>query len=129
MRRYTTVFGLVFALAAAVVAQQPGFKRTMIQEVDLSAPGRQGVQAIAEFQPGATVAPHTHPGEELGYVLEGTVLVEQAGKPPVTLSAGQAFFIPAGAAHSATNKGDGIARILGTYFIEKGKPLATPAKK
>jgi quercetin dioxygenase-like cupin family protein len=117
---------LTGVVAGAVVAQQAPFKRTVLQTGDLSLPGREAVTAVAEFQPAATVGRHTHPGEEIGYVLEGTVLVEQEGKPPATLSAGQTFFITAGAIHNATNKGSGAARILATYVVEKGKPLATP---
>jgi quercetin dioxygenase-like cupin family protein len=86
------------------------------------------VSAIAEFEPGATVGRHTHPGEEAGYLLEGTLVFEQAGKPTVTLKAGETFFVPAGTVHDATNKGSSRARVLATYIVEKGKPLATPAK-
>ena len=117
---------LTGVVAGAVVAQQAPFKRTVLQTGDLSLPGREAVTAVAEFQPAATVGRHTHPGEEIGYVLEGKVLVEQEGKPPATLSAGQTFFITAGTIHNATNKGPGAARILATYVVEKGKPLATP---
>ena len=115
------------ALAATAVAQQSGFKRTVLQQVDLSVPGREAVTAVAELQPGAAAGRHTHPGEEIGYIVEGTVVVEIDGKPPMTLAAGKAFLIPAGAIHNATNKGTGAARVLATYIIEKGKPVATPA--
>ena len=115
------------ATVGSVLAQQAPFKRTVLQTGELSVPGREAVTAVAEIQPAAAVGRHTHPGEEIGYVLEGTVLVEQEGKPPATLSAGQTFLIAAGAIHNATNKGSGAARILATYIVEKGKPLATPA--
>ena len=119
---------LAFAgLFAVLSAQQPAFKRTVLQQIDLSITGREAVTAVAEFQPGASAAPHTHPGEEIGYILEGTVVVEQQGKPAQTLTVGQTFLIPAGTVHGATNKGRGNARILATYVVEKGKPLATPA--
>ena len=128
MRATVIVVSLALTgVVASVVAQQPQFKRTVLQTVELSVPGRDAVTAIAEIQPAAAVGRHTHPGEEIGYVLEGTVLVEQAGKPPATLSAGQTFLLAAGAIHNATNKGSGAARILATYIVEKGKPLATPA--
>jgi quercetin dioxygenase-like cupin family protein len=119
---------LIVTAVAGAGAQQPGFTRTVLQQRDLSMPGREVVSAVAEFQPGATVGPHTHPGEEAGYVLEGTLVVEQAGRPTVTLNAGQTFFIPPGTVHNATNKGPGRARVLATYIVEKGKPLATPVK-
>jgi len=117
-----------FLLTAVLAAQQPSFKRTVLQQADLSSPGREVVQAVADFEPRATPGRHTHPGEEIGYVLEGTFLVEQDGTPPVTLKAGGTFLIPAGTIHNATNTGAGVAKILATYIVEKGKPLATPAK-
>jgi len=122
-----TVVGIT--LTAALAVQQPAFKRTVLQQADLSSPGREVVQAVADFDAGATPGPHTHPGEEIGYVLDGTFLVEQNGKAPVTLTAGGSFLIPAGTVHNATNKGTGKGRILATYIVEKGKPLATPAPK
>ena len=115
------------ALTAVLAAQAPAFKRTVLQQSDISVAGREVVSAIAEFEPRATPGPHTHFGEEIGYVLEGTFLIEQAGKAPVTLQAGGSFLIPAGTVHNATNTGTGKARILATYVVEKGKPLATPA--
>jgi len=118
----------VFVLVGGVSAQHPGFSRTVIQRGDLSTPGMEVVSAIAGFQPGATVGPHTHPGEEAGYVLEGTLIFEIAGQPPVTLKAGETFFAPSGTVHNATNKGTARARVLATYIVEKGKPLATAAK-
>ena len=115
------------ALTAVLTAQAPAFKRTVLQQSDISVPGREVVSAVAEFEPRATPGPHTHFGEEIGYVLEGTFLIEQAGKAPVTLQAGGSFLIPAGTVNNATNTGAGKARILATYVVEKGKPLATPA--
>ena len=126
--RSVVVLIALFVVVAGVSAQQTGFSRTVIQRGDLSTPGKEVVSAIAEFQPGATVGPHTHPGEEAGYVLEGTLIFEIAGKPPVTLKAGETFFAPSGTVHNATNKGTVRARVLATYIVEKGKPLATPAK-
>jgi quercetin dioxygenase-like cupin family protein len=124
-----TVVVVALVLTGIVAAQQPpAFKRTVLQQSDISAPGREVVQAVADFEPRATPGRHTHPGEESGYVLEGTFLVEQEGKAPVTLKAGGTFLIPAGTIHNATNTGAGPGKILATYIVEKGKPLATPAK-
>jgi quercetin dioxygenase-like cupin family protein len=114
--------------AAALYAQKSGVKRTVLQQMDLSAPGREAVTALAEIQPGASIGRHTHPGEEIGYVLEGTVRLDQEGAQSLTLSAGKAFAVPAGKVHDAANVGQAPVRILVTYVVEKGKPLATPAK-
>jgi quercetin dioxygenase-like cupin family protein len=126
--RTVIALGALFAVVGIVSAQQAGFSRTVIQRGDLSIPGREVVSAIAEFQPGATVGPHTHPGEEAGYLLEGTLVFEQTGKPTVTLTAGETFLVPAGIVHNATNKGAARARVLATYIVEKGKPIATAVK-
>src|SRR5260221_12673661 len=128
-----TVTAILITLGLAVVvagvnAQQAGFKRTVIQQQKLSVPGREAVTAIAEFQPGGTVGRHTHPGEEIGYILDGTLVFEIEGKPAVTLSAGQTFFIPAGAVHNATNKTPSPAKVLANYIVEPVKPLATAVK-
>ena len=125
MNRATAIF--IVASVAAVAAQQPTFKRTVLQQADISIPGREAVTAAVEFQPGGTPGRHSHPGEEIGYVIDGTVKVEQDGKPAVTLTAGQTFLIPAGTVHNATNVGTGTAHLVATYIVEKGKPLATPA--
>jgi quercetin dioxygenase-like cupin family protein len=124
---------LVVVLLAVLVLvagshAQTGFSRTVIQRGDLSTPGREVVSAIAQFETGATVGPHTHPGEEAGYLLEGSLVFEQTGKPTVTLKAGETFFVPAGVVHNATNKGSSRTRVLATYIVEKGKPLATAVK-
>ena len=129
MRVATVIVVTTLTLAgivAGVSAQQAGFKRTVLQQGDLSLPGREVVTALVEFQPGATVGRHTHPGEEAGYVLEGTVVLDQEGKPAVTLGVGRTFFIPAGTVHNATNSSPAPASVLATYIVEKGKPLATP---
>jgi quercetin dioxygenase-like cupin family protein len=109
-------------------AQQPGFTRTVLQDQDLTAQGRHAVVARAEFVPGGAAGKHTHPGEELGYVVEGTLQLLVEGKPPVTLKKGEVFFVPAGVVHDGKNVGKGKAVVLATYVVEKGKPVASPAK-
>ena len=104
------------------------FKRTPLQKHELTAQGREGVQVLAEFAPGAAAGKHTHPGEEMGYILEGTLQLEIQGKPPVTLNAGQVFFVPAGVVHDGRNVGKGPLKVLATYVVEKGKPVATPVR-
>ena len=81
-----------------------------------------------DFAPGAASPKHSHPGEEIAYVLEGTLEYQVDGKPPVTLKAGEALFIPAGTNHVARNVGSGKAAELATYVVSKGKPLLVLAK-
>jgi len=112
----------------ALNAQQPGFTRKMVQDQELSVDGRHVVVATAEFAPGVSVGKHTHPGEEVSYVLEGTIQLEIEGKPPVTLKAGDPIFVPPGTVHDAKNVGSGPAKVLATYIVEKGKPVSSPVK-
>ena len=109
-------------------AQQPGVKRTDLQRHDLGVPGREVVQVRVDIAPGVLAPNHSHPGEEIAYVIEGSLEYQLEGKPPVTLKAGEVLFIPAGTIHSAKNVGSVNAAELATYIVEKGKPLVTPAK-
>ena len=107
-------------------AQQPGVKRTDLQQHDLSVPGREVVQVRVDIAPGVLAPNHSHPGEEIVYVIEGLLEYQLEGKPPVTLKAGEVLFIPAGTIHSAKNVGNVNGAELATYIVEKGKPLVTP---
>ena len=71
---------------------------------------------------------HQHPGEEVGYILAGTVRMEIAGQPTLTLHAGEGFLIPPETPHNATDLGPGTGRMLSTYIVEPGKPIATFTK-
>jgi quercetin dioxygenase-like cupin family protein len=110
----------------AARAQHPGIRRIDLQRHDLSVPGREVVQTIVELDPGVTSSRHTHPGEEIVYVLDGAPLeYEVEGRPPVTLKPGEVLFVPAGKVHSARNVGSRKGAELATYLVEKGKPLLT----
>ena len=109
-------------------AQQVGARRIDLQRHDLSIPEREVIQTIVELEPGTTAPSHSHPGEEVVYVLEGIWEYTLEGKPPVTLKVGDVLFIPSGTIHSARNVGTGRGRELATYIVEKGKPLVVLAK-
>jgi len=108
--------------------QQPGAKRTDLQRHDLSAPGREVVQVRVDFAAGYASPKHTHPGEEIVYVLQGTLQYLIESKPPETYKAGDVLFVPAGAIHWVKNVGSGNGAELATYVVEKGKPLLTVVK-
>jgi quercetin dioxygenase-like cupin family protein len=107
---------------------QNGVTRTDLQRHDLSAPGREAIQVRVDLAPGVAFGKHTHPGEEIIYVLAGTLEYQVEDKPPVTLKAGDVLFIPAGTAHSARNPGSVTGSDLATYIVEKGTPLLTLVK-
>jgi quercetin dioxygenase-like cupin family protein len=119
---------LASAMALSVVqAQQAGTKRTDLQRHDLSAPGREVVQVRVDFEPGYVAPRHTHPGEEIIYVIEGSLEYEIGGKT-TKVKSGDVLFVPAGTIHTAKNLGSGNAAELATYIVEKGKPLLTLVK-
>jgi quercetin dioxygenase-like cupin family protein len=106
-------------------SQQTGSKRTDLQRRDLSVPGREVVQVRVDFDPGYVSPKHTHPGEEIIYVLEGTLEYQIEGQPTATVKPGGVLFVPAGAVHWATNVGSENGAEIATYIVEKGKPLIT----
>jgi quercetin dioxygenase-like cupin family protein len=112
----------------AVQQQQvPGLTRTDLQQHDLSAPGREVIQNVVEITPEAPAIRHWHPGEEIIYVVEGSLEYEVDGMEPATVNAGEPFFVPAEAVHAVRNVGTVNAVELATYVVEKGKPLLVPA--
>src|SRR5580698_7311602 len=100
--RKSAVLG--FMAVAVLVAQNPGVKRTIVKTEDVSG-GHQAVIASVTIAPGATAGRHTHPGEEIAYVIEGEGEVLIEGQPPLHIKAGDGFVIPAGAIHDAHNTG------------------------
>ncbi len=109
-------------------AQQPGTRRIELQRHDLGIPGREVIQLRVDFDPGASFPRHRHPGEEIIYVIEGSIEYEVEGTPPKIYKAGEALMVPAGVIHSAKNVGSGNAAELGTYVVEKGKALVELVK-
>ncbi|MCK1537518.1 MULTISPECIES: cupin domain-containing protein [unclassified Bradyrhizobium] len=119
----TAAATLLVAMAQAHGASLGDLKRTNLLRNDISAPGREAVQVLVEFEPGVTAAKHSHPGEEIVYVTKGSLEYRLEGKPPVVIKAGEALFIPSGTPHSVRNVGTDKAAELATYVVEKGKPL------
>jgi quercetin dioxygenase-like cupin family protein len=111
--------------ASRRIQQAPGLWRTDLQQQDLSVPGREVIQARVDLGPEAPFVKHTHPGEEIIFILEGSLEYEVDGQPTRTYNAGDALTVPAGVIHAVRNVGSGNAAELATYVVEKGKPLIT----
>jgi quercetin dioxygenase-like cupin family protein len=137
VRQAILMAGIAVLAACTTQAQSPAptapaapisaLKREMLQRVDLSAPGREAVVARVEVAPGGKAGRHTHPGEEISYILEGESLLLVDGQPPRRIKAGDSFVIPAGVPHDAHNDSAKPVKLVGVYIVEKGKPLASPA--
>ena len=103
-------------------------KRTELQHKPSSIPGREIVQVLTEIPPGVESGWHTHPGEEVGYIVAGTVQMMIKDRPTLTLHAGDPFLIPPRTPHNALDLGPDTGRMLSTYLVEVGQPLATFAE-
>lgn len=123
----TTQIALMLIIACGmaphVMLAQSGIKRSDLQRNDLSVPGREVVQVRVDIAPGVMFPRHSHPGEEIVYMIEGSLEYRLDGRPPVTLNTGDVLFIPAGAIHTVKNVGTGNGAELATYIVEKGKTL------
>jgi quercetin dioxygenase-like cupin family protein len=95
---------------------------------DLSVEGRETIQTRVVLAPGAVAPWHSHPGEELIYVLEGRLEFQLQGEIPVQLEAGDVLFVPARKVNMARNSGATPGVGLATYTVEKGKPLLVRAE-
>jgi quercetin dioxygenase-like cupin family protein len=126
-----SIFGrsiLALTLATApLLAQTPGLQRMIVQRADVPVPGREAVIAHVEIAPGVWAGRHTHPGEEMAYVIEGEAELFVEGQPTRKVRAGDGFIVPAGVKHDVHNFGTETFQVVAVYLVEKGKPLATPA--
>ncbi|MGA0598683.1 cupin domain-containing protein [Enterovirga sp. CN4-39] len=134
MAALVAVFGLALISAAGAAAQgRPGdgiqgIEWTVLQKATLAgAPGKDEMMGVAEIAPGVAVERHSHAEVELGYVLQGELVLEADGEAPRTIKAGDSFAIPAGTVHRAKNGSPSPAKVLAIYIVERGKPLAEPA--
>jgi quercetin dioxygenase-like cupin family protein len=136
--RFTHLIILAAALAAGAVraqtaphqhdaklptAWQTGIKRTDLLKHDLHVPGIEVIQARVDIDPGVSSPRHSHPGEEVAYVIDGTFEYQFEGRAPIVLRKGESLFIPAGVPHVAKNIGTGVASELATYIVRSGAPL------
>src|SRR5882757_4977464 len=129
MIRSTVKFGVltVALIAGALFAQNPAIQRTVLQRKDISIPGREAVIARVEIAPMAYAGRHTHPGEEISYILEGEGEILIEGQPALKVKPGDSFIIPAGAKHDAHNLTAQPLKLVGVYVVDKSQPMATPA--
>ena len=122
-----SICALVLSCATLAQSQQSKIVRVPLQNHDLSIPDKVMVQVRAEFAETATSGRHTHPGEEIGYLLEGQLELKVDGQPTRILKPGDVFFIPAGVIHEGINTASGTSKVIATYVVEKGNPVASPA--
>ncbi|MGH6980393.1 MAG: cupin domain-containing protein [Stellaceae bacterium] len=119
--------GAAIAADAPAGAKTSGLTRRLLSQTDGPAPGYTTIIAEVTIEPGVTVARHTHPGIESGYLVEGDLTLSIEGMEPRHLKPGDGFQVPVGRPHAGDKNGPKRAKVVSTYVVEKGKPLASPA--
>lgn len=125
---------LLVAFAAGAVAGAAGLalaqtqvQRQLLTQLDVAGTGREAHLGTAGFPPGGSIARHTHPGEELSYVIDGEVILTVAGQPPRHLRAGDSYAVPRDTVHQARAAPGQGARVVAVWIVDKGQPLAKSA--
>jgi quercetin dioxygenase-like cupin family protein len=118
---------VVLTLASAASAQPNAVHKTTLQDTPFPPPVYHTATVRTVVDPGGEVAPHTHPGIEMGYVLKGHATLNVRGQPSRSLASGDSFSIPPRTVHSVLNAGPGALTMLSTYVVDKGQPIASPA--
>jgi quercetin dioxygenase-like cupin family protein len=114
------------ALAQGAPATADGVTRTTLSQMDGPTSGYYTLIMSVDLEPNASLARHTHPGIESGYVVEGGVEVTVKGQAPLALKPGGAWQVAPETPHALKN-GDKKTKYAITYVVEKGKPLVSPA--
>lgn len=124
---YTTAVCVCLAATATLLAQN-GVQRTVVQRMDSAVPGRETLSVRVEFAAAATTGRHTHPGDEIDYVVDGEGEWSVEGQANRKAKAGDSIIIPGGTVHEARNTGSSPLKVMAVFVVEKGKPLTTPAQ-
>ena len=111
----------------AAASQTQAIKRIPLQRFDVPGTAYETVIGIAEIAPNVTIGRHIHPGPESGYLLEGSLELLIDGEAPRLVKAGESYKVPPRAIHDAKT-GPGGAKVIATYVVEKGQPLASAAQ-
>jgi len=114
--------------AAPPAAAASALKRTPVLHADVTAPGREAAVMRVELAPNGHAGRHTHPGDEISYVVDGEAELVVEGEAPRRIGPGQAFVVKEGRIHDLRNAGSTPVHLIGVYVVDKGKPLATPAR-
>ena len=108
-------------------AASGGVTRKILSQTDGPAAGYETVLVEATIEAGSAVGRHTHPGIESAHVLEGGFELPIQGQPTRNLKPGDSFQIPPNTPHAGGAAATAKTRLVITYVVEKGKPLASPA--
>ena len=123
----------IACLASSVQSQTPitqgasDIKRTIVQKFDVPGSNYETIIALVEIVPNGVVGKHTHFGIDSGVLQSGQLSLTVQGQPELVAKAGDSWQVPPNTVHWGKAGPEG-AKIVNTYVVEKGKPLATPVQ-
>jgi quercetin dioxygenase-like cupin family protein len=127
VQRGFLIVALVLSAGAIADDAKPQPERKVLERHDQSGvPGKEVVIGTASLPAGTAIGFHEHPGDEVGYIIKGSVIWKVRGQPDKTLKAGDSFFNPRGSVHSVVSADSGDSLVISTWIVDKGKPMATP---
>jgi quercetin dioxygenase-like cupin family protein len=100
-------------------------KRTILQRFDVPGSNYETVIAFVEIAPNGVIGKHTHFGIDSGVLQAGELFLTAEGRSEQAVKPGDSWQIPPNTVHWG-KAGPNGAKIVNTYVVEKGKPLATP---
>jgi len=129
--KITPALALVLSLSlvgATLVAQEP--VRSLFSKDLVGVPSKELTMITVEYQPGESTPAHTHHAQAVLYVLEGSVVMQVKGQPPVTLGPGQTWYEGPDDMHVVSRNASNSAPAKYLVFLvkDKGAPLLTPVK-
>ena len=138
MKRIHLLLGVVLAVGVALgvfgsrmlSAQNPLKTGTVLQRTELAGiKGMEAILVLRDLPAGAASGKHAQAGTEIVYILDGSVILEAQGKPPVTLKSGEAFHTVAGEVHNVKNaSATAPGKALAFYVAKKGTALEELSK-
>ena len=130
----TKLVGLVLLAALLILGVVPAEAADVkdLFAIDLADyPGKEGRMIEVSYPPGARDVVHRHDAHAFVYVLEGKIIMQLKGQPPVTLTAGQTFYEGPTDVHVVgRNASDSEpARFVVVLLKNKGAPILTPVQE
>jgi len=120
------LFALLYVASPHLNANGPEVK-TLVTKDLAGAAGQEALLLTVEYAPGVSEPVHRHNAQAFVYVLEGSVVMQVKGQPPVTLEAGDTFYEGKDDVHLVGRNPSQTKRARFVVFLvkQKGAPVAT----
>lgn len=112
---------------AASAAPLPPGSNEMLRAPLAGSPDLEVIISDVVIPPNAAVPRHYHPGQEFIYLIEGTAVHVEEGKPDLPMKAGDSYVIPPRAIHAPRGGPQGArAVVFRVHQKEQPERIAAP---